>query len=259
MTPPTAPPVARLHVADDLGEGASVELGAERAHYLRHVLRLEVGAGVRLFNGRDGEWATRIAAHAKRATTLTVGRRLREQSPEPDLWLVFAALKRTPMDLIAQKATELGVSALLPVMTRRTVASRVAAARLAAIAVEAAEQSERLTLPVVEAAMPLSRRLAAWPAGRRLLLCAEAGSALPIATALEALRGQGAAGWPWGVLIGPEGGFDPGELDEIGKVSFVTPVGLGPRLLRAETAALAALACWQAILGDGAVRPPLRP
>jgi 16S rRNA (uracil1498-N3)-methyltransferase len=247
---------ARLFVDADLHTGGEVRLADERVHYLRHVLRLESGAPVDLFNGRDGEWRSTLAAIAKAHVTLVVERQLRPQAPGRDLWLVFAPIKRARIDYVAEKATELGVSTLQPVLTQHTAVERVNVERLRAIAVEAAEQCERLNAPEVRLPVTLGKLLAEWPADRRLLLCAEAGAARPIAEALRAHADTVAA--PWAVMIGPEGGFARSELDALVKLPFVMPVGLGPRILRADTAALAALACWQAILGDGQQRPPHR-
>jgi 16S rRNA (uracil1498-N3)-methyltransferase len=174
----------------------------------------------------------------------------------PDLWLVAAPIKRSASDRLAEKATELGVAVLQPVTTQHTAVDRVNAERLRAIAIEAAEQCERLTVPEIRPTVSLKKLLEAWPPQRRLLLCAEAGDARPIAEVL--LDRAMAAAAPWAVMIGPEGGFARSELDALTKLPFVMPVGLGPRILRADTAALAALACWQAILGDGRQRPPHR-
>ena len=249
---------ARLYVAADLAPGAPIALDVAQAHYLRNVLRLAPGAAVALFNGRDGEWTAAIDDLGKRAALLRCQVQRRPQRPEPDLWLLFAPIKRLRIDYLVEKATELGVAELQPVFTRRTVASRLNLARLVAHAVEAAEQTERLSIPVLREPQGLAERLASWPLGRRLLLCAEAGPSRPIADALEALAATPAAARVGAVLVGPEGGFTAAELDDLGKLPFVTPVGLGPRILRADTAALAALACWQAILGDGRDPRPLR-
>jgi 16S rRNA (uracil1498-N3)-methyltransferase len=247
-------PRTRLFVSDDLAAGAAVTVGRDRAHYLAHVLRLAVGAPVALLNGRDGEWLARIESIAKNRALLAVESQQREQGPEPDLWLVFAPVKRAPLDFLVQKATELGVSALLPAVTRRTVVERVKRDRMVANATEAAEQSERLTVPRVEEAAPLSQIVENWPVGRPLLVCAETGETAPI---VEILARQDPAA-PAAILTGPEGGFDQSELDALRKLPFVTAVGLGPRILRADTAAIAALACWQAALGDWRKRPPGR-
>jgi 16S rRNA (uracil1498-N3)-methyltransferase len=238
-------PRTRLYVAADLAAGESVALDAAQAHYLKTVLRLERGSPVALFNGRDGEWRGAIEGFGKESGAVQLERRTREQTPEPDLWLAFAPVKRARIDFLVEKATELGVSALQPVLTERTQVERVNLERLGANVREAAEQTERLTLPEVRAPLPLERALALWPPGRRLLLCDESGSSPDMASALGAEQ-PGA----WGVLTGPEGGFSERELDALRKLPFVCAVGLGPRVLRADTAALAALAVFQALLGD---------
>lgn len=243
----------RLFIEDDLAASAALSLEGQRAHYLRDVLRLGVGAGVLLFNGRDGEWHAKVTATAKRSLDLGVESRTRPQIGEPDLWLCFAPVKKARIDFIAEKATELGVSALVPVITRRTNVERVNVERLRANAVEAAEQTERLSVPEVREPVPLDRLLTAWPAGRRLLIADETGGGRPI---LDALRE--AQPGPWAVLIGPEGGFTREELDRIAALPGVLPVGLGPRILRADTAAIAALACLQAAIGDWREATPRR-
>jgi 16S rRNA (uracil1498-N3)-methyltransferase len=247
----------RLYLEDDLAAGATLGLDHARAHFLRSVLRLSRGAELALFNGRDGEWLARLDGLGKGWASLLVERRLREQSGSPDLWLVFAPIKRARIDFLAEKATELGVAVLQPVFTGHTAVSRVNRDRLAANAREAAEQCGRLDVPEVRAPVALFDLLGRWPAERRLLVCAESGAAGPIA---EVLREQAAdAGTaPFAVLTGPEGGFARSELDALSKLPFVTPVGLGPRILRADTAAIAALACWQAVVGDGRQRPAPR-
>lgn len=241
----------RLHVQALLSEGVGVELEAGQAHYLRSVLRLDPGGAVALFNGRDGEWLARIEAIAKNRASLRVGHRTREQRPEPDLWLAFAPIKRARIDFTAQKATELGVSLLWPVLTRRTMVDRVNTGRLAANAVEAAEQSGRLTVPEVREPVTLDRLVAGWPADRALILCDESGADGSVPGIAEALTAAGpTVRERAGFVTGPEGGFAQEELDRLRSLPFVTAVGLGPRLLRADTAALAALAVWQAIAGD---------
>jgi 16S rRNA (uracil1498-N3)-methyltransferase len=234
----------RLYVEAPLGEGARVEASEAQTHYLLHVMRAKAGNRVSLFNGRDGEWLAHIAEITKRGCRLVCERQTRAQTATPDLWLCFAPIKKTPSDYLAQKATELGVRVLQPVMTRRTIVSRVNLERLRANAVEAAEQSDRLTVPEAREPVSLERLLANWPSERRLLFCDEAGEAPPIA---ETLRGATDA---WAVLTGPEGGFDPAERQAIRASGAVIAVSLGPRILRADTAALAALAVWQAVAGD---------
>jgi 16S rRNA (uracil1498-N3)-methyltransferase len=242
----------RLFTAAPLSAGARASLDTDQAHYLRNVLRLGKGDRIALFNGRDGEWAAVIVALSKKGGEAEVEALLRPPAAEPDLWLLFAPIKHARVDYLAQKAAELGVARLVPVLTDRTMVSRVNTDRLAANALEAAQQTGRLTVPEVAAPMRLADVLAGWDAARRVMLCDESGSGPPV---FEGLRGVSRGG-PWAVLIGPEGGFSEGELDVLRKLDFVTPVSLGPRLLRADTAAVAALACWQAALGDWSQKVP---
>ncbi|HEY3908825.1 MAG TPA: 16S rRNA (uracil(1498)-N(3))-methyltransferase [Stellaceae bacterium] len=235
----------RLYVEGELMPGAALELAPGPAHHLRTVLRLAAGAAVAAFNASDGEWLCRIAESSRSRVTIAAERRLRTAAPEPDLWLLFAPIKRARLDWLIEKATELGVSLLLPVWTRRTEVERLNLDRLRAHAVAAAEQSERLSVPALRLPQALDEALAAWPVERRLVVCDETGAGEPIAEAAARL-GRG----PMALLTGPEGGFAETELDILGKFSFVTRVGLGPRVLRADTAALAALAVLQASAGD---------
>jgi len=248
------PPKLRLYVEASLADGATLPLASEQAHYLMNVMRAAAGTEVAVFNGRDGEWRARVEPVGKRAVTLAVTAPLRPQAIEPDLWLLFAPVKRARIDIIVEKATELGVSALLPVWTQRTVMSRVNEDRLLSIAIEAAEQCERLTVPELRPARALDAVLADWPDGRPLIVLDEGGGGRPISEALGELPAGPAA-----VLAGPEGGFAKSELDALRALSFAVPVGLGPRILRADTAVLAALACCQAIRGDWRERPAVRP
>jgi 16S rRNA (uracil1498-N3)-methyltransferase len=208
------------------------------------VLRAKPGNRVLLFNGRDGEWLAEIAQASKRGVAAACLNRTRPQADEPDIWLAFAPVKKTPTDYLVQKAAELGASCLLPVFTRRTIVTRVNLERMAANAAEAAEQSERLTVPDIREAADLDKLLASWPKERRLYFCDESGDAKPLA---EAARG---ASGPAGIITGPEGGFDPAERELLRAQDFVVPVTLGPRILRADTAALAALSVWQSVAGD---------
>ncbi|MEE8332262.1 MAG: 16S rRNA (uracil(1498)-N(3))-methyltransferase [Alphaproteobacteria bacterium] len=239
----------RLFIDQDLAAGRTIALARGQAHYLGHVMRLGAGAKVRLFNGRDGEWRGAIAKIGRNAASVALEAQARPQEPDGDLWLLFAPVKRAPIDTIATKATELGIAAFQPVFTRFTSVGRVNTGRLRANAIEAAEQCGRLTVPEIREPVALDTLLGEWPADRRLLLCDETGGGRPIADALGALRTPGGPG-KWAVLTGPEGGFAPEELDLLRDLAMLTPVGLGPRLLRADTAAVAALACWQAVLGD---------
>jgi 16S rRNA (uracil1498-N3)-methyltransferase len=248
--------IPRLFVTAALGPGQRVALDGDRTHYLKNVMRRQLGDEVGLFNGLDGEWLGRIDTYGKGSTGIALEVQRRPQVASPDVWLAFAPIKRARIDFIAEKATELGASLLWPVMTRRAEPLRVNTERLTNIAIEAAEQTERLDIPEVREPVQLEKMLAAWPRERTLFVCAEAGQALPIAEAVVAHQGK-----PAGFLIGPEGGFAAVELDALRKLPFVVAIGLGPRLLRAETAAVAALACWQALAGDGAAadsRPPFR-
>lgn len=226
----------RLHVEAALTPGAVVEATEGQAHYLGSVMRRAVGDPVVLFNGRDGEWTARIATLARGKARFTAETPCRPQTPDADVWLAFALLKRDNTDMVVQKATELGVSALLPAFTERTNAGRVNLDRLRAISVEAAEQSERLTVPVLHQARQLHDILADWPPDRLLFV------------ALERAGVQVLAGTknPAGLLIGPEGGFGPKDQMLLDRYPFVRPVSLGSRILRAETAAIVGLALLQA-------------
>ncbi|NNG04262.1 MAG: 16S rRNA (uracil(1498)-N(3))-methyltransferase [Inquilinus sp.] len=246
-------PRARLFVDVPLAAARPVPLAAAQAHYLRAVLRLAPGRRVALFNGVDGEWLARLTALDRRGGSAEPLARRREQTASGDLWLCFAPLKKSATDFVLAKATELGAAVLQPVLTRRTEAARVNLERYRAATVEAAEQCERLDVPAVREPVPLARLLADWPAERALLVCAERGPAMPIAEAAARLAGRPAA-----ILIGPEGGLAQSELDGLGELPFVHGVSLGARILRADTAAAAALACWQAIAGDWRERPPDR-
>jgi 16S rRNA (uracil1498-N3)-methyltransferase len=235
----------RLYVEAALMRGERVAPGAGQTHYLLHVMRAKRGDALRLFNGRGGEWRARIEEIGKRGCLLACETQTAPQTEVPDLWLVFAPIKKTPADYVVQKATELGVGVLQPVLTRRTIVRRVNLERMRANAIEAAEQSGRLGVPEVRPPVELAALLSSWPTERRILFCDEAGGAPPIA---EALRG--AAKGPWAVLTGPEGGFDPDERSSLRALPGVAPVTLGRRILRADTAALAALAVWQSQVGD---------
>jgi 16S rRNA (uracil1498-N3)-methyltransferase len=235
----------RLFVEVPLAPAAALTLDAGQSHYLAHVLRAKPGQHVRLFNGSDGEWSAIITTVGKKGVQLEVEGRARLQDSVPDLWLLLAPVKKTPLDYVVQKATELGVARIQPVITRRTIVERINTDRMSANAIEAAEQSGRLTVPEIGAPQPLERALAGWDPSRPLVFCDEAGAARPIA---EAIREHDAA--RWALLTGPEGGFAPEERQHLRGLSYVIPVTLGPRIMRADTAALAAIAVWQALKGD---------
>lgn len=249
MTDETRPRL-RLFVDHPLTPGAELRLPREQTHYLGNVMRAREGEAVLLFNGRDGEWLARIAAVPKTGALLTLVAETRPQAPEPDLWLLAAPIKRERIDLMAEKAAELGVSRLVPVFTRRTAMSRVNADRLRAHMIEASEQCERLSVPELAEPLPLDKALAGWPETRPLIFLDEGGGGAPLADVLGALPPGPAA-----ILVGPEGGFAPEERRMLAALPFARPVGLGPRILRAETAAIAALAVWQAICGDWSKGP----
>ncbi|MBR0671971.1 16S rRNA (uracil(1498)-N(3))-methyltransferase [Neoroseomonas soli] len=233
----------RLFLDEFLAEGAEIPGTPAQAHHLGTVLRRAAGDAVAVFNPRDGEFAAQIVALRKDRCVFALGARLRAPRDEPDLRLMVAALKRDALDWVVEKATELGAGVIQPVFTRRTVVDRVNGERLAAIARGAAEQCERLSVPEIRPALPLHAALDAWD-GAPLLVAAERRGAMPV--------GRAAAGLslPCGWLVGPEGGFDGAELDDATRRPFVTAVALGPRILRAETAAVAGLAVLQALAGD---------
>lgn len=237
--------LTRLYVEAALAQGTELPLGEQQSHFLAHVLRAKAGDRVRLFNGRDGEWPATVSTIAKRTVTLTLEAQTRKQEGVPDLWLLLAPIKKTPLDYIVQKATELGVARIAPVITRRTIVERVNLDRMRANAIEAAEQSGRLTVPDIAEPQDLAKALAGWDANRKLMFCDEARDAPPAASALAK---QPRA--PWAILTGPEGGFDPAEREMLRGLNFVVPVSLGPRIMRADTASLAAIAVWQITQGD---------
>lgn len=244
---------ARLYTTAQLAIGETVTLRAEQGHYLDHVLRRAPGDAVRLFNGRDGEWGARIDHLRKGRATVVLGDQLRPQRDEPGPWLVFAPLKKQRLDLVIEKAVELGVARLVPVVTRRCVTGRLRTARLEAQIIEAAEQCERLSVPELAPLRTFDGFLDGWQGTRRLLYGDETGAGAPLADVLARAPAIGAA--EYALVIGPEGGFDEGELDRLGQLAFSCAVGLGPRILRAETAALAGLACLQALRGDWQRKP----
>ncbi|MCH8036086.1 MAG: 16S rRNA (uracil(1498)-N(3))-methyltransferase [Proteobacteria bacterium] len=270
----------RLFVEGPLSSGRTLTLDKPRAHYLLTVMRLKTGDSVRLFNGRDGEWSARIIDAARDTCGLAVEARTRPQDKGPDLWLLPSPIKRGPFEFMVEKAVELGVSGIRPVISEYTQRSKVNTDRLRTIAIEAAEQSERLSVPEIIEPRPLADQLADWPGGRRLLFCDESGEAPPLADVLtgrtdtagkvvsgvgqlvgdvlDGLLGPGGPGSapappdrnPWAILIGPEGGFSPDERKRLRAHGSVVAASLGPRVLRADTAAIAALSLWQALLGD---------
>ena len=247
---PAWPPASlpRLYVEQPLAPDAALTLDGPQANYLSAVMRLGAGAEVKLFDDRTGEWLAEIVDAGKKRVTLRIVRHLREREPVPDLWLLFAPIKRGRIDWIVEKATELGVARLLPVITQRTIVDRTNSDRLLAHMIEAAEQCERTALPVLAQPRKLEAVLRDWPGERTLLFADESGGG--------AMLGAIAPG-PAAILIGPEGGFTGAEREAINAVPQARPVSLGPRILRADTAVVAAISLWMAAAGDWD-RPPDR-
>jgi 16S rRNA (uracil1498-N3)-methyltransferase len=236
----------RLYVSQDLAEGAEVKLDPQQTNYLVNVLRLGAGAPTLLFNGHDGEFSTSLSTSSRKAASLIVGARTRAQETPPDVDYLFAPLKHTRLDYMAQKAVEMGASRLRPIITRHTQVSRVNLERLQANAIEACEQCGVIWIPEIAPVEPLAEALKRWPPERLLVFCDEEAEQ---ASPLDAL-GSARADSGVGLLIGPEGGFDDNERAAILSAPRVVRLSLGPRILRADTAAVAALTLIQAMLGD---------
>ncbi len=233
----------RLFIDHPLVAGQPVPVDGPQAHYLSGVMRLRPGDAVSVFNGRDGEWQATLLDAGKRGGSLSVVAQIAVQQDPPDLWLMFAPIKKARTDFIVEKAAEMGAARILPVQTDHTNSDRIRQDRLQAHAIEAAEQCGGTFVPPVADLAPLSRVLDGWDPARRILWADES-RAGPAETLAGLPHG------PWAILIGPEGGFSATERMQLARLPFVTPVSLGPRILRADTAAVAALALWQAALGD---------
>lgn len=240
---PAWPPASlpRLFVDQALSQGAALTLDGQQANYLGAVLRLAEGAQVKLIDDRTGEWLAEVVEPGKRRVEIRIVQHLREREEAPDLWLLFAPIKRGRIDWVAEKATELGVARLVPVLTRRTIVDRVNTERLSAHMIEAAEQCDRTALPQLDEPRKLAQVLENWPSQRSLLFADEAGGE-PMAAAL--------APAPAAILIGPEGGFTEEERAMIQAIPQAKAISLGPRILRADTAAVAAVSLWMAASGD---------
>lgn len=234
----------RLHVASPLAPAAAVAPTLDQSRYLTQVMRLKAGDDLLAFNGRDGEWRCTVAEVLKKGVILRAEEQVRPQTHGPDLELIVAVVKKARVETIVEKAAELGARRVRLVLTKRTNADRIRLDRLDAIAKEAAEQTGRLDVPAVDDPIRLDALLDGWEADRRLMFCDETGGA----PAVSALAAAGAG--PWSILIGPEGGFSPEEGERLRSLPFTTAVSLGPRILRADTAAIAAMTLWQAAVGD---------
>jgi len=235
----------RLFVSADLRAGAKVQAGAAQSHYLANVLRMVEGAELLIFNGRDGEWLARVAAKSRKAVELVAVEHTRAQPPHPDLVYCFAPLKQGRLDYLVQKAVEMGAGVLQPVVTQHTQVARLGMDRIEANAIEAAEQCGILAIPKVREAVKLDRLLASWETDRRLIFCDEDSSTnnpLPVLGSITERK--------LGLLVGPEGGFSDDERRQLRALPFVSAIPLGPRILRADTAGVAALAVIQATIGD---------
>ena len=235
----------RLFVPQDLAAGARVEPSAAQTHYLLHVLRIAEGVELLVFNGRDGEWLARAASITKKKIALEATEQVRPQPPLPDLLYCFAPLKQGRLDYLVQKAVEMGAGALQPVITQHTQVAKPGLDRLEANVIEAAEQCGVLAVPGVREPIKLDRLLAGWERGRRLVFCDEDAETNNPLAALQAI-----AETKIGLLVGPEGGFSDAERKALRALPFVTAIPLGPRILRADTAAVAALTLVQATIGD---------
>ncbi len=236
----------RLHVTSPLAAASPVAPTLDQSRYLTQVMRLKAGDDLLVFNGRDGEWRCTVAEVLKKGVILRAEEQVRPQTLGPDLELIVAVVKKARVETIVEKAAELGARRVRLVLTKRTNADRIRLDRLDAIAEEAAEQTGRMDVPAVDDSIKLDALLDGWETGRRLMFCDETGGA----PAVSSLRDAGEG--PWSILIGPEGGFSPEEGERLRSLPFTTAVSLGPRILRADTAAIAAMTLWQAAVGDWA-------
>lgn len=233
----------RLYIDEELKAGAVYLLTGNQGHYLVNVMRLKMAEHISVFNGHDGQWLAEITKIGKGKANITVREKTAGQTHEPDLWYLFAPVKKARIDYMIGKATELGVSRILPVVTKRTNLERIKPDKLIANAIEAAEQCGRMSVPEIEPIRPLEEILHKWPEERMLIFCDEAGDAVQI----KEINNKHDK---WAILIGPEGGFSEDERQMIRAHKNTIPITLGPRILRADTAAVAALSLWQAYMGD---------
>ena len=234
----------RLYVTAPLAQGHAVAPSLDQSRYLTQVMRLKQGDDLLLFNGTDGEWRAEVAEVLKKGAILRCIEQTLPQAYGPDLELILAGIKKTRVETVVEKATELGARSIQLTITQRTNSERIRLDRLDAITEEAAEQSGRLDVPTVHESKKLADILKNWPEGRKLMFCDETGGE----NAIEALKKSGPGAWS--ILIGPEGGFSPEEREQLRALPFTTPVSLGPRILRADTAAISAMTLWQSAVGD---------
>jgi 16S rRNA (uracil1498-N3)-methyltransferase len=238
-------PTIRLYTEHKLYQDNNLQLSKEHAHYLYNVMRQKAGSYITLFNGIDGQWSGRIESIDKKTVFITITDKTKDQKNAPDLWLCFAPVKNAPLSNLVQKATELGVSRLQPVITGHTVVNKVNLERLLLIATEAAEQSHRLDIPTINQPVKFDQLISGWDEERIMILCDESGSGSPL---VEILRNTNAD--KHAIIIGPEGGFSKSEFEIMKNKPYIMAASLGPRILRADTAAIAAISCYQNILGD---------
>ncbi len=236
--------LTRLYLEVHLSAGAEINLSKSQAHYLVSVLRMADGGTLRVFNGRDGEWRASVSDVSRKSATITIAEQLRPAQKSPDIWLCFAPVRKHRNSFILEKATELGVSALKPVTTARTQFGKMRLDKMHAQIIEAAEQTERLDIPELDDTTTLNQMINSWPENRTLIFADEKGDAAPALEAIQNISG------PAALLIGPEGGFEDDERTHLRSQSYVLPVSLGPRILRADTAAISLLTLWQAVQGD---------
>ncbi|MBT5187659.1 MAG: 16S rRNA (uracil(1498)-N(3))-methyltransferase [Kordiimonadaceae bacterium] len=236
-------PKTRLYVSDPLKAGAVILIDSNQGHHLVNVMRIKMAEYVSLFNGSEGEWLGEITKVGKGKAMVTAREKIAEQSHEPDLWYLFAPLKKARVDYMMQKATELGVSVISPVMTARTNLDKLKIEKLKASAFEAAEQCGRMSVPSINDIISLDDMLKSWPEDRALIFCDEVGDAVPMKDLTSEFD-------KWAVIIGPEGGFTEEERKKIKDHRNTLPVTLGPRILRADTAAVTAISLWQSFFGD---------
>jgi 16S rRNA (uracil1498-N3)-methyltransferase len=236
--------MTRLYVPTDLAPDAAVAPTLDQSRYLSQVMRMKLGDDLLVFNGRDGEWRATISEVLKKGLILRCEEQVRPQATVPDVHLLIAVVKKSALEFAVEKATELGAARISLIITRRTQVQHVRLDRLDAIAIESAEQTRRMDMPAVDGPQKLDDLLDSWDPTRRLMFCDETGGA----PAIEALQKAGAG--PWAILIGPEGGFATEERERLRSLPFATAVSLGPRVLRADTAATTALTLWQAAIGD---------